>query len=143
MIMAAANAASAGVSLLSGIGAQKSAQLEAFNIGTERILARTEAMQQAKLRDEGFREALAASNAFFFAAAGREETADIRAFKEKERIKSGEDISNIELMSFINQLKYGQEQAQVKRKGRESLIKGIVQAGSYAAKGYQQYDKAR
>jgi len=138
-ILAAAMAVNAGFTILSGFGAREQAKLDEFNIGTERQMARASAMQATRYRDEQLSEALAASENFIRAVAGREFTPDIEAFVEREREKSGEDIANIELMSFLNQLKLNSEQAKVKRKGRETLLASVVRAVGTAAEGYEAY----
>ena len=138
-IMAAGQAASAIFGIFQGIGAQKQAELDAFNIGTEKQMARASAMQSTRFRDDQLREALAASENFLRTVAGREITPDIEAFERKEREKSGEDIANIELMDFLNQLKLGSQQAQVKREGRETLLASVVRAAGTAADAYGTY----
>ena len=138
-MMAVSQGVSAIFGIFQGIGAQKQAELDAFNIGTEKQMARASAMQQTRYRDDQLREALAASNNFFMAQASREITADIEAFERKERNISGEDISNIELMDFLNQSKMTMEQAQVRRKGRETLLASIVRAGGQLASAYDTY----
>ena len=89
------------------------------------------------MRDESLRVP-SASDSFFFAVAGREETEDIRAMREFEMEKSGEDISNIEFMARLNGLKYDQEAA-TKRKGRNTLLSSVVDAAFNMTSAYADY----
>jgi len=138
-----AGAVQGGLGIFQGLGARAESELDAFNLGTEKSLARTEAMQQTRFRDDSLREALAASDSFFLGVAGREETADIRAMREFEIEKSGDDISNIELMSRMNSLKYDQEIMGVKRKGRESLLASVITAATDVGMAYASYKDVR
>ena len=99
-MMAVSQGASAILGVFQGIGAQKQAELDAFNIGTEKQMARASAVQSTRFRDEQLREALAASENFLRTVVDREITPDLEAFERKEREKSGEDIANTELMDF-------------------------------------------
>ena len=83
-MMAIGQAASAVGTLFAGFGAQQQGQLDAFNIGTEAILARSQAIQQTLRRNEELKEAMDSFDAYYMSVLGREETADIRAFREKE-----------------------------------------------------------
>lgn len=138
-IMAVGQAASGIFGIFQGIGKQKQAELDAFNIGTEKELARASAMQSTRFRDDQLREALAASENFLRTVAGREITPDLEAFERKEREKSGEDIANIELMNFLNQMKLTSQQAQVKREGRETLLASVVRSVGTLTEAYGTY----
>ena len=139
MLMAIGQGVSAVGTLLGGIGAQRQAQLDAFNVGTEAILARTQAIQQTLRRNEQLKEAIDSFDAYYMSVLGREETADIRAFERKEEETTGDDISDIEMMDRLNQLKYKGEAAGIRRKGHESLISAVIQAGSTALGAYADY----
>jgi len=138
MIMAIAGGVQTVGTILGGIGAQKTAQLRSFDIKTESILSRTQALQQSRIRNDQTKEALSVVQGVF-AAAGRDEDGSTKAFREKELEVSGEDISDIEVMSFLNQLKYKGDAAATRRKGRESLFASILKAGSTAASTYSDF----
>lgn len=138
-MMAIGQAASAVGTLFAGFGAQQQGQLDAFNIGTEAILARSQAIQQTLRRNEELKEAMDSFDAYYMSVLGREETADIRALKAKEEETTGADITDIEMMDRLNQLKYRGEAAGVRRQGRESLISAVIEAGSTAISAYSDY----
>ena len=138
IIMAIAGGVQTAGTVLGGIGGQKTAQLKSFDIKTESILSRTQALQQSRIRDDQTKEALSVVQGVF-AAAGRDVDGSTEAFRKKEIDVSGEDISNIEVMSFLNQLKYKGDAAATRRKGRESLFASILKAGSTAASTYSDY----
>lgn len=140
MIMAISSGVSAIGTLAAGIGAKKTAELQAFNIQTESILSRAQAIQQSRLRNEELKEAFATADAFFMGVAGRDiSDPSIQAMKRREMETTGEDISDIEMMSRLNQLKYKTEALATKRRGRQSLISSIFKAGTTAATAYYDY----
>lgn len=140
MIMAIAGGVSAAGTLAGGIGAKKTGELQTFNIETESILSRTQALQQSRLRNDQLKEALASAETFFMGVAGRDiSDPSIQAMKRKEMETTGEDISDIEMMSRLNQLKYKTEGLAAKGRGRDSLIASIIKAGSTAASTYYDY----
>jgi len=144
VIMAIATGAQAVGTLIGGIAAKRTADLQAFNIKTESILSRAQAMQQTRLRYNELKEALSAADTFFMGVANRDiSDASIRAMKEKDIEVSSEDISDIEAMSRLTQLKYRTEALATRRKGRESLLASIITAGSTAAQGYQDFTDAQ
>ena len=61
--------------IAAGVGAQREAELTAFNIGTEKKLNRVQAQQQALARQEEYDLATSA-NVAAFAAMGRDITSD-------------------------------------------------------------------
>ena len=138
-MMALASVGKGIIGIFQAAGEKAQADLDAFNIGTEKSLSRTAAMRDTRLRDESLREALSASDTFFFGVAGREETDDIRAMRKFEMEKSGEDISNIEFMARLNGLKYDQEAAAIKRKGKNTLLASVVDAAFSAGSAYADY----
>jgi len=70
-IMAIAGGVQTVGTILGGIGAQKTAQLRSFDIKTESILSRTQALQQSRIRNDQTKEALSVVQGVF-AAAGRD-----------------------------------------------------------------------
>jgi len=138
-IVMLANVGKSVFGIFEAAGKKAQADLDAFNIGTEKSLSRTAAMRDTRLRDESLREALSASDSFFFSVAGREETRDIRAMRKFEMEKSGEDISNIEFMARLNGLKFDQEAAALKRKGRNTLLASVINAATSMGGAYADY----
>lgn len=122
-----------------GIAAQKQAELDAFNIGTEKVLAKAAALMDTRRRDEALREAMAANLNFFGGVLNREITADLEASMDKDANIAGEDMDNIEFMNRLNQMKFNQEIAATKQKGRQTLLASIVEGGTTIVSGYADY----
>lgn len=139
-MMLLASASQAVGTLISGISAKNTAALNAFNIKTESILARAQAIQQSTLRNDQLKEAMATADALFMGAMGRDiSDPSFQAMKRKELETTGEDISDIEMMSRLNQLKYKAEASAMKRKGRETLLASVLSAAGTAGSGYADY----
>ena len=135
---------SAGVSAMGaisvGAAAKKTSELTAFNIETESDLSRTQALQQSRIRNNEFKEALATADAFFMGVAGRDiSDRSIEAYKRKELETTGDDISDIEMMSRLNQLKFKTEAFAERRRGREFYRASLFRAATTVASGYADY----
>lgn len=137
-MMAIAGGISAFGSIIGGISAERTSRLNAFNTKTESIIARAQAIEQTNLRNEELQEALSVSNALFMGAYGRDDRS-MEAFQKREKRVSAEDVSSIEMMSYLNQLKAKGEAAGIKRKGRESLFAGIIEGASTGLQTYASY----
>ena len=122
-----------------GIAAKKQAELDAFNIGTEKVLAKAAALMDTRRRDEALREAMAANLNFFGGVLNREITADLEASMAKDADIAGEDMDNIEFMNRLNQMKFNQEIEATKTKGRQTLLASIVEGGTAIVSGYADY----
>lgn len=115
-----------GAGLQEGIIKEREAELEAFNIGTERTLAKASATQDAIRRREELKDVMEAAESFFLRT--REETMDIEAYYEREQTTAGSDIDDIAAMSYINDLKYKQEFYGTKRRGVQERQASVVRA---------------
>lgn len=122
-----------------GIAAQRQAELDAFNVGTERVLAKASALMDTRVRDEALREALSANMNFFGGVLNREITADLEASMQKDKDISGEDLDNITFMNRMNDLKLGQEAAAIRQKGKNTLLASVFDAAYTVGMGYADY----
>jgi len=111
-----------------GKAEKETRDLNSFNIKTDAVMSRAQAMQQTNLRFKEFKEAMAVSDTFFGAVSGRIEDASVRAFKSAELETTGEDISDVELMSRLNQLKLESEAITERRLGKDALRAGYTRA---------------
>lgn len=135
---------SAGISAIgaisAGAAAKRTSELKAFNIETESVLSRTQALQQSRIRNNELKEALATADAFFMGVAGRDiSDPSIQAFRKKEMETTGDDISDIEMMSRLNQLKFKTEALAERRRGREAYRASLFKAASTMASAYADY----
>lgn len=141
MMLASAGVSAAG-SIFGGISAQQTGELNAFSMKTESILAKAQGVQQANMRNTAFKEAMSAADAAFYAA-GRDIDPSIEAFKAKEQKVFGEDISDLALMTRLNELKLRQQGAAERRMGREALIGSLLKATSTGLTAYSDYRDTR
>jgi hypothetical protein len=143
MLMAGASAISAGSSILGGIGAKKSADLNAFNIETERKLSEAEAVQNNNDRMDLYRSNLSA-NIASFAAQGRDIGADrsVSAFLDKQREIAVSDTGRSDFMAMMKGMQLTGRAAATRREGKAALISGFVEGLTTGVKGYSQYKKA-
>ena len=127
--------------ILGGIGAKKEADLEAFNIETERKFNSAAASQQARARMDEY-DSATATNLASFAAAGRDIGSDrsVEAFLDKQREVATEDVSRIKTQETRASNQYKAEQARTKRSGKTALVTSLFSAAGQAAGSYSRYN---
>jgi hypothetical protein len=136
---------SAGGEFLAGIGAKQSADLNAYNIETQRILSEAEARARSNARMEEYRSNLS-SNIASFAAAGRDiggTDRSVKAFLEKQRDVAFSDVSRSEFMGDLEAKKLTAQAASVRREGRARAIAGSINAFTTLAGGLTDYQNIR
>lgn len=139
---------SAGVSALAsiagGISARRTARLNAFNLGTERVLNEAEATQQSNMRMEAYRSNLS-SNIATFAAAGREVGLDrsVGAFLGKQKEVVGEDIKNMEFMKMMRSMKLTSQAHAAVREGRDAQTASYINAFTTMADGISKFNSTK
>ncbi len=141
----ASSAISAGGSLLGGIGAKKSADLEAYNIETQRILSEAEAKARSNQRMEEYRSNLSA-NIASFAAAGRDIGGldrSVKAFLERQKEIAFTDVSRSEFMSEQESARLRAEAAATRREGKARAISGAIGAFTTLAGGLYDYNQIK
>jgi hypothetical protein len=142
MLMLAAAGVSAGSSILGGIGAKKSADLNAFNIGTEKKLSQAEAAQRNNDRMELYRSNLSA-NIATFAAQGRDVGADrsVSAFLDRQKEIAVSDTERSDFMAMMQGMKLDAEAAATRREGKAAMVAGFVDGFTTMAGGLNKYGK--
>lgn len=135
MIIGAAIAATG--QIIGGISAKKSAELNAFQIKTDKILNDAQTMQAIQARREEH-DLATSSNIAALAAQGRDIESDrsVRAFLEEQANIVGEDMSRLDTQRFLEGQKSAMAAMAERRRGRNALIASIFNAGSTAASGY-------
>lgn len=131
MLMLAAAGIQAAGQVAAGVGAQKSADLNAFSTKTESIMMQVEAGQKAAARMEEYKMA-SSSNLATFAAQGRDISADrsVRAFMERQREIVGQDIGRMATQSNIQRLQMDQKAAAIRSEGRAAMASSLISATS-------------
>lgn len=139
---------SAGVSALAsiagGISARRTARLNAFNLGTERVLNEAEATQKSNMRMEAYRSNLS-SNIATFAAAGRDVGLDrsVNAFLGKQKEVVGEDIKNMEFMKMMRSMKLTSQAFAAEREGKDAQRAGFINAFTTMADGITKFNATK
>lgn len=142
MLMLAAAGIQAGGSILGGIGAKKSADLNAFNIGTEKKLSQAEAAQRNNDRMELYRSNLSA-NIASFAAQGRDIGADrsVSAFLDRQKEIAVSDTERSDFMAMMEGLKLDAQAAATRQEGRAAMAAGFVDGFTTMAGGLHKYGR--
>jgi hypothetical protein len=121
--------------VLGGIGAKKEAELNAFNMETEKVLNKARAMEIAQARREEY-DMATASNIAVQTKFNDITSRSVQAFLEKQRETMGKDQKAIASNTFRDNLKITQQAAAERRRGREALASSLLNAATTAAEGY-------
>lgn len=125
-----------------GLGAQKEAELNAFNIKTEKKLNQVQAAQQARARREEYDLATAA-NIATFAAMGRDIDRSVEAFLQRQQEIVGEDIGRIAQQTRAEDLAADMRTLAEKRRGRNAMYTSLFNAAGTIGEGLQQASRTR
>ena len=126
-----------------GMAAQQEAQLNAFQMQTQKKENQVTAMQQARARREEYDLATSA-NIAAFAAQGRDIGADrsVEAFLRRQEEVVGQDIGRIARQTRAEDLRADMMAMAERRRGRNALYSSLFSAvGTMAEAGYK-YKKA-
>jgi hypothetical protein len=138
-IFLAMSAISAVGQIAAGMGAQQEAQLNAFQMQTQKKENQVTAMQQARARREEYDLATSA-NLAAFAAQGRDIGADrsVEAFLRRQEEIAGQDLGRIARQTRAEDLRADMMAMAEKRRGRNALYSSLFSAvGTMAEAGYQ------
>ena len=143
MIMLATAAVSAGGQILGGIGEKKSADLNAFNIETDKKLNKVQAMQESEARRADY-DLATASNIAAFAAMGRAQSDNsVQAFLKRQKEVFGEDIGRAQMQTAIQSRKSDIAASTERRRGRNTLLASTISAVGTIGQGAMDYDRVR
>ena len=138
--MIATTAFSAAGQLMAGSSAKKSANLDAFNIETEREFGKAQAMENrnARMAEYNFNKS---GNIATFAAAGRDIGSDrsVRAFMEKQKEIVGKDLNTSSRMQLMQSAKATAQAAGARAEGRAAQQSAVIGAMTTVASGASQY----
>ena len=129
--------------IASGIGARRTAQLNAFNMETEAKLGKAQAMQMAQARMEEY-ESASSSNIAAFAAAGRDIGSDrsVKAFMERQKEIIGKDLGRMDTQAQFEQVQARQQAAGERRAGRDAQTASLFSAAETLGSGLYKYQSA-
>ena len=144
MMMLGSSVLSAGAQIAGGIGARRTAQLNAFNMETEAKLNKAQAMQMAQARIDEY-DSASSSNIAAFAAAGRDIGSDrsVKAFMDRQKEIIGKDLGRMDTQAQFQQVQLRQQAAGERRAGRDALISSLFSAAGTTASGISDYQKTK
>ena len=131
---------SSGMQARSGAAAKAAADLDAFNIETQREVSKAEALQRHNDRLEQYRANTRANVAVFFASG-----ADVRpdksvgAFLNRQQEIATQDTKRSDLMGFFEQMKLTQQATATRVEGRAQKQAAMIGAFNTMAKGIMTY----
>lgn len=145
LMFIASSAVSAGGSLAAGRAGAKSAELNAFNMRTERIQNEAIAIQRANDRYREFKLVESANRALL-SAGGRDISGSDRsvaAFLQRNRETAFNDIDRMESQRSMESVNMELQALSEQRRGRDIAASGIVQAFTTMGSAMMRYDAIR
>ena len=128
-LMAGSTLMSVGGQLIAGKGAKDAAEQNDFNIETESLLVKAQGLDQGNRLRQSFKETMASAEAVF-AAFGRDVSdPSMQAYKKKEMYILGKDISDVSMMTTLNQLKLKQQSVDERMRGKQAMTAAYLGAG--------------
>ena len=142
-IMAIAGIGAVG-QIAAGQAAQQSAELDAFNIETQKELAKTESLQRHNDRLEQYRYNVKA-NIAAFSAMGRDVGDDrsVSAFLERQREVATQDTRRSDLMGVFEAMKLQQQATTTRIEGRARRQSATIAAFTTMAQATADYRDTR
>lgn len=122
---------------MAGIGAKKEAELNAFNIQTQKTQNKTQAMQAAQARREEY-DLATASNIATFSKATDLSSRSVQAFLERQKEIVGEDITRIAQQTRAEDLAADMRVLAEKRRGRNAFYSSLFNAAGTIGEGLYQ-----
>ena len=139
---------SAGISAMgqmaAGQAAKEAADLDAFNIETQRELSKAEALQRHNDRLEQYRYNTKA-NIAAFAASGRDIGGDrsVGAFLERQKEIATQDTKRSDFMGAMEAMKLQQQATATRVEGRARKQAAMIGAFSTMAQGFADYQSTK
>lgn len=144
LLMLASTAVSAAGQMAAGAAAKKAADLNAFNIETDRVRSQTEALQRHNDRLELYRSNLSA-NIAAFSAQGRDVGGDrsVAAFLERQKQIASDDTKRSDFMGAAQAAKMQQQATATRIEGRAQQQAATIGAFTSLASGLYSYNQVK
>ena len=142
----ASSAVSAVGSIAAGQAAKKSAELNAYNMRTERIQNEAIAVQRANDRYREFKLVESTNRALLSAASGRDiggADRSVAAFLQRNRETAFTDIDRIESQRGMESVSAELRALSEQRRGRDLQASGVINAFTTIGSAMMQYDAIR
>ena len=115
--------------IMGGIGAKQEADLNAFNVGTEKIQNKTEAEQAALARRQEY-DLATQTNIATFSKATELSSRSVEAFLKRQEKTIGKDLGRIDRQAYMEGLAFDMKAMTERRRGRNALMSSIFDAAS-------------
>lgn len=144
LLMLASTAVNAAGQMAAGAAAKKAADLNAFNIETDRVRSQTEALQRHNDRLELYRSNLSA-NIAAFSAQGRDVGGDrsVAAFLERQKQIASDDTKRSDFMGAAQAAKMQQQATATRIEGRAQQQAATIGAFTSLASGLYSYNQVK
>jgi len=144
MLMLGSSVLGAVGQIAAGKAQQEASRLNAFQIKTDKVLNKAQAMQMSRARREEYDLATSA-NIAAFAAAGRDVGSDrsVQAFLERQESLVGEDIGRIARQQNIEGMKAEMAAMAERRRGQNAYASSLFSAAGTMAQGIYDYKTVR
>ena len=130
--------------LAAGAAQKKAADLNAFQIKTDKVTNKAQALQMSRARRDEY-DLATSTNIAAFSAAGRDvgEDRSVQVFLERQKELVGQDIGRIARQESMEGMKAELAAMAEKRRGREAFTASLFNAAGTMAQGIYQYQTTR
>jgi len=130
--------------LAAGAAQKKAADLNAFQIKTDKVVNKAQALQMSRARRDEY-DLATSTNIAAFSAAGRDvgEDRSVQVFLERQKELVGQDIGRIARQESMEGMKAELAAMAEKRRGREAFTASLFNAAGTMAQGIYQYQTTR
>ena len=144
MALIGSTALSAVGQIAAGKAQQEASNLNAFQIKTDQVLNKTQAMQMSRARKEEYDLATSA-NIAAFAAAGRDVGSDrsVQAFLDRQKEIIAQDTGRIDQQIQFQNMKSKSAAMAERRRGDNALTASLFSAVGTASQGIYQYETVK
>lgn len=130
--------------IAAGAAQKKAAELNAFQIKTDKVTNKAQALQMSRARRDEY-DLATSTNIAAFSAAGRDvgEDRSVQAFLERQKELVGQDIGRIARQESMEGMKAELAAMAERRRGREAFTASLFSAIGTGAEGIYRYQSTR
>ena len=130
--------------IAAGAAQKKAAELNAFQIKTDKVTNKAQALQMSRARRDEY-DLATSTNIAAFSAAGRDvgEDRSVQVFLERQKELVGQDIGRIARQESMEGMKAELAAMAEKRRGQAAFTSSLFNAAGTMAQGIYQYQTTR
>lgn len=130
--------------IAAGAAQKRAAELNAFQIKTDKVVNKAQALQMSRARRDEY-DLATSTNIAAFSAAGRDigEDRSVQAFLERQKELVGQDIGRIARQESMEGMKAELAAMAERRRGREAFTASLFSAIGTGAEGIYRYQSTR